>query len=378
MNNQPELTDSQKYALKMFYEKPDVRISLDKKERSDIWDHFVVNRSLENILELQESNPALYYEMQKALNVNKNIQPAVFSECVYSQALADKLGLDEFRNHIEIPTLQIDHSFSSEKTLDEFAIRYSYSHAGNTKTLIQAGGARAVDCALISKLDDQVVRIEFKEPYARTSEPDLPKYAEDGILVTSASFDKKYPQFKAMLKEHLDSGFNVFDHLGNNEAHFSEENIETAVFENYTGDKFADVMCTEDENGYLVMIPVDHVSKWARLEGEIRPTGRNSYKVWTPRKLEESLRSIGAQEVNGKVNVQLKNLKTANARGSSKLSRYKINPLFFVRATDVEVTGDKAIFDKSAVKQLRPSITAKMNFEGLEIARVRDFYQGLI
>ena len=150
------------------------------------------------------------------------------------------------------------------------------------------------------------------------------------------------------------------------------------MFENYTGDKFADVMCTEDENGYLVMIPVDHVSKWARLEGEIRPTGRNSYKVWTPRKLEESLRSIGAQEVNGKVNVHLKNLKTANARGSSKLSRYKINPLFFVRATDVEVIGDKAIFDKSAVKQLRPSITAKMNFEGLEIARVRDFYQGLI
>jgi len=378
LNNQPELTASQKYALKMFYEKPDVRISLDKRERRDIWDHFVVNRSLENIIELQESNPALYYEMQKALNVNKNIQPAVFSECVYSQALAERFGLNEFRNHIEIPTLQIDHSFSSKKTLDEFAIRYSYSHAGSTKTLVQAGGARAVDCALISKLEDQVVRIEFKEPYARTSEPDLPKYAEDGVLVTSASFDKKYPQFKAMLKEHLDAGFNVFDHLGNNEAHFSEENIETAVFENYTGDKLADVICTEDENGYLVMIPVEHVSHWARLEGEIRPTGRNSYKVWTPRKLEESLSSIGAQEVNGKVTVQLKNLKTANARGSSKLSRYKINPLFFVRATDVEVKGDQAIFDKSAVKQLRPSITAKMNFEGLEIARVRDFYQDLI
>lgn len=378
MNNQHELTTLQKYALKMFYEKPDVRISLDKKERRDIWDHFVVNRSLENIQELQDSNPALYYEMQKAVNVNKNIQPAVFSECVYSQALANKLGLDEFRNHIDMPSLQIDHSFSSKKTLNEFAIRYSYSHVGNTKTLVQAGGARAVDCALISKSDDQVVRIEFKEPYARTSEPDLPKYAEDGFLVTSASFDKKYPQFKAMLKEHLDSGFNVFDHLGNNEANFSEENIETAVFENYTGDKFADVICTEDENGYLVMIPVEHVSKWAKLEGEIRPTGRNSYKVWTPRKLQESLQSIGALEHSGKVTVHLKNLKAANGRGSSKLSRYKISPLFFVRATDVEVNGNMGTFDKLAIKQLRPSITAKMNFEGLEISRVRDFYEGLI
>ena len=378
MEIQPELTFPQKYVMKLFYDKPDTRVSLDKMARREIWDHFVVNRSLENIEELREINPALYYEMQKAVVAGKNIQPAVFSECVYSQALADKLGLTNFQNHIEMPSLQIDHSFSSQETLNEFSIRYSYTHEGHSKTLVQAGGAGAVDCALISKNDDQVIRIEFKEPYARTSEPDLPKYAEDGLLVTSPSFNKKYPQFKAMLDEHLESGFNVFDHLGSNEPHFSEESIETAVFENYTGDKFADVICTEDENGFLVMIPVEHVSKWAKLEGEIRPTGRNSYKVWTPKKLEETLRSIGAQEESGKVTVYLKHLKPANARGSSKLSRYKINPLFFVRANDVEVNGNLGTFDKTAIKQLRPSITAKMNFEGLEISRVRAFYQDLI
>lgn len=375
MELKEELTFSQKYALKLFYEGPDSRISLDKQARRNIWDHFVINRSLDNIENLRSQNPALYYEMHKAIVADKNIQPAVFSECVYSQALAEKLGLSDFKNHIEMPNLQIDHSYSSKETLDEFSIRYSYTHTSRSKTLVQAGGAAAVDCALISKIDDQVVRIEFKEPYARTSEPDLPKYAEDGLLVTSPSFNKKYPQFKAMLDEHLERGFNVFDHLGSNESNFSKESIETAVLENYIGDKFADVICTEDENGFLVMIPVEHVSKWAKLEGELRPTGRNSYKVWTPRKLKVSLESIGATERDGIIKVPTKNLKPANARGGSKLSRYKISPLFFVRASSVDVKGDIASFNRSDVKQLRPSITAKMNFEGLEISKVRNFYK---
>ena len=30
------------------------------------------------------------------------------------------------------------------------------------------------------------------------------------------------------------------------------------------------------------MMPVNQVQLWAELEGEIRPAGRNRYKVWTP------------------------------------------------------------------------------------------------
>ena len=30
------------------------------------------------------------------------------------------------------------------------------------------------------------------------------------------------------------------------------------------------------------MLPVNQVQFWAELEGEIRPAGRNHYKVWTP------------------------------------------------------------------------------------------------
>lgn len=371
------LTEAQQYALKLFYASGDTKVKIDKSGRDLIWKKFVAHRTFDTLKSLEKEVPAFFAEVEKAVKARKNLQPAVFSECVYSQALAEKLNLTEFTNHINGEKIQIDHFFPRETDLKEFSIRYSYSHAQHDKTLIQAGGPAAVDCALICKEDQQLLRIELKEPYARTSEPDLPRYGEDGVLVTSEKFTKKYPQFTNMLNEHLNEGFNVFAHLGNNVGKFDPENIKSAVTSNYSGEKYADVICTEDSNGYLVMLPANHVSRWARLEGEIRPTGRNHYKVWTPVKLQTTLDEIGAKDLGQFTTVLLDKLKASNARGSNKISRYKINPLFFIRASDIIIEGSTAKFKKNAVRQLIPSITAKMDFDGLKIGEVRNFYEKL-
>ncbi len=84
-----------------------------------------------------------------------------------------------------------------------------------------------------------------------------------------------------MLEEHLGQGLNAFDHLGSNVSHFSPLNIDKAVSENYSGEKFADFICTEDKSGFLVMLRSKDISRWATLEGEIRPSGRNHAEVWT-------------------------------------------------------------------------------------------------
>jgi hypothetical protein len=125
------------------------------------------------------------------------------------------------------------------------------------------------------------------------------------------------------------------------------------------------------------MLPSNHVAFWAKLEGEIRPSGRNSYSVWTPIKLMEILKSMGATINDNLVKIPVSKLKTSNARGSKKVSRYKINPLFFVRDSLVRIDGEFASFPLNVVKQLNPSITAKMNFKGLKISEVKDFYSEL-
>jgi len=90
------LTDLQIKLMRYFYETPELRISLNKAERKNIWDDFVKNRDIENISHLEKVVPALYFEMEKALTQDQNIQPAVFSECVYAQALAAKFNLSKF------------------------------------------------------------------------------------------------------------------------------------------------------------------------------------------------------------------------------------------------------------------------------------------
>jgi hypothetical protein len=373
-----DLSDAQRKILKEFYQAPDVRVPLNKIERRRIWDDFVSHRDINNISNLQDSIPALYAEMEKALNQNRNIQPAVFSECVYTQSLAKKFSLSVYEMHLENVRLDFENGILNSKELNSLTIRYSFTNAGGTKTLYQAGGASGVDCALHTLSPNELTWIEMKEPYARTSEPDLPKYGEDGLLVSSTVFEESYPQFKAMLEEQLAKSLNVFEHIGNNIAEFSASSIEKAVTENYSGEKLAHVICTEDEDGNLVMLPSNHVAFWAKLEGEIRPSGRNSYSVWTPKKLMEILQSMGAIVNDEFVKIPVSKLKTANARGGKKVSRYKINPLFFVRDSQVRIDGELASFPLNVVKQLNPSITAKMNFKGLKISDVKDFYSELI
>jgi hypothetical protein len=45
---------------------------------------------------------------------------------------------------------------------------------------------------------------------------------------------------------------------------------------------------------------------------------------------------------------------------------------------NIEVKGENGFFDFDSVRQLIPSITAKMNFQGLEISKVKKYYLELV
>ena len=372
------LSSIQVELLRQFYNGKNQKIVLNKSERKKVWDQFIRDKEIDQYRYLQKLVPAIFEEMKKSIKGHNNIQPAVFSECVYAQALADKLELSVFNNHID------DHVNEFEKEITKMykelslTVRYSYTRSDQSVSLVQAGGAGGVDCALVEKDKIQVGMIELKEPYARTSEPDLPKYGEDGFLVNSPAFEKKYPQFKSMYEEQLSKRLNVFEHIGNNIHDFSPESLEIAVNENYAGVKLAHVICTEDDFGNLVMIPANEVTKWATLEGEIRPSGRNHYKVWTPEQLKKSIQDIGGEVNRNIATVPADSLRSAKERGGETLSRFKINALFFVRPADVQMQQDEAIFDLNKVRQLNPSITAKMKFEKLDIEQVRSYYLGAL
>lgn len=378
MNTPLTLSKAQKIVLADFYSKPSTKVAFNTAERRKIWDEFKVERNLKKFSYLEDAVPAIFAEINKAVVNKKNIQPAVFSECVYAQAFANKFNLSIFENHINSEGIKFDFSGIDIPNLEDLTIRYSYSRSDKKISLVQAGGAGGVDCALISFEEKNATMIELKEPYARTSAPDLPKYNEDGFLISSDKFFQENPQFKSMLEEQIRKKFNIFENVGSNLSDFSAESIESAVTENYSGEKFADFICTEDSAGYLVLIPSTHVAIWAKLEGELRPTGRNSYPVWTPNKLLSVISEKGGFVHKDTATMPLSSFKQSKARGGQNISRFKISPLFFVRSVDVEITKNIVTFKLDAVKQNIPDITAKINLKNLEVSQVKKFYMDKI
>ncbi len=372
------LTESQAHLLSKFYEKPLSQVRLDKSQRKRIWDDFKVHRSIENIQKIAELSPAMIHVLNQAILKDLNLQSAILSECVFAEYLSRNFNLNQFY------VFEESKEFISSEILElldskQVVPRYFYTNNEFTEILFQAGGHLGVDAALVIPQDRQIFAIEFKESYAKSSEPDLPPFTEDGYIVLSQDFKDDYPQFVSMLQEQLTLRLNFFAHMGTNVNEFSASAILQAVDENYVGAKFADVIVTENDWGTVVMIPVNHASMWARLEGEIRTAGRNHYKAWTPLALENFLIKSGANISNNLVRIPASALTDRTARGGAgKVTGKKINPLFFIRMKDVVFENGIASFDLDKVRQIRPTISAKMDFKKIDVEQIREFYMGII
>ena len=367
------LTKLQKEIMQDFYRISATKVIFNKSERNILWKRATARDSNLNFELLKEKCPALEHQIQRSYITRRNIQSAVFSECVYAQTFANMMGLELFVNCFEdndfIPVSVINLLYSYH-----LVPRYVYSAADKSRMLIQAGGCDGIDSALITVVDLVIYTIEFKEPGAKTSEPDLPKYKEDGILVVTDKWLENYPQFRAMLAEQ--EGLNFFEIMGHNIKNFTKESIDMAVSNCYTyTKKYADVICTEDIKGNLVMIPTNQVSVWADIEGEIRPAGRNHYNVWTPIALKRFLLQKGALINGDMVTINKHNLEERRERGGNRrVSGYKVTPLFFIYVSDCTENNDILSFNINKMRQLNPTVAGKIFFKKLLYKDVKTYY----
>lgn len=368
------LTKQQKEIMQEFYGKGKTKVIFNKTLRSKLW-NCAKKREAIDFCKLSKQCPALAHQIERSYTEGHNLQSAVFSECVYAQTFANMFSLDKFVNCFDEKNKNYLPK-SIQKLLRSYYLipRYVYATKDKKRMLIQAGGCDGVDSALITVIDLTIYTIEFKEPGAKASEPDLPKYKEDGKIVVNYEFLAEYPQYEEMLNEH--KTLNFFKLMGNNEHKFSKDSVCKALISNYTGKKkFADVVCTEDKNGYLTMIPCNQVDKWAEVEGEIRPAGRNHYKVWTPQALKRMIKEKGTISNNLCV-INKQNMEIRKQRGGNNtISGYKISPIFFVYKKDCQEKDGVIMFDIDKVQQLNPTIAAKMSFKKLDINNVEKYYK---
>jgi len=375
-----QFEDLQGALLSEFYAKDSPSVAFPKKRRDEIWKAFKDDRSIQAAALDRHSCETLYLEMEKALRAGRNIQSAVFSECVYAKALGDQL---EIRNLILPQENNSIFNTSISTRLDELGInpRYIYANQVRTRFLIQAGGPQGSDCALVEMENRNftITLIEFKEPASKTTEADLPPYREDGLLTLNAAFESKHPQYVPMIQEQISRKLNVYEYFGHNINDFSKKSILDAVLENFQGSRSPAVICTEDAAGFLTMIPTQDVNKWARLEGEIRPAGRNNYEIWTPRKFAQIIGELGGDIREGEISIPRRAIVEGYARGGhSKIpTRLKIGTIFFIRPQKLMKLDDEQNyhFSLADVRQLRPTVAAKMFFNDLDARMVGQEYR---
>ncbi len=366
------LTKMQQEIMREFYSSTPTKVIYNKHERDDLWKSAKNKSEILDLDSIKAKCPALEHRIRISYTLGNNIQSAVFSECVYAQTYANILGLSVFANCCEQPDF-IPSKIISLLSSYHLTPRYAYSTEDKCRMLIQAGGCNGIDSALISVSDLNIYTIEFKEPGAKTSEPDLPLYGEDGKLSMTDVWLQDNPQFKAMTDEQ--TNLNFFEVMGSNVHNFSQYSVELAVRNNYnTIKKYADVVCTEDRHGKLVMIPTNQISEWAEIKGEIRPAGRNHLPTWTPLALRKFLSDKGAKINGNDVILDKSACGVRKQRGGNKISGYKINSLFFVYAYDCTETDGFLKFDIRAVRQLKPTIAGIILFKNLYYGKVKAYY----
>ncbi|MDR0703565.1 MAG: hypothetical protein LBF88_01105, partial [Planctomycetaceae bacterium] len=295
------LSKQQKEIMQLFYAVVPTKIVLPKKEYYKLWKASTKGEILspQQKTKLNSICPAIVCEIQKSIADTHLIQSAVFSECVYAQTLANIFKLPVFTNYKKNP--DIDGNVLTLLNSYYLVPRYIYTNEEQNEFLIQAGGCGGVDSALIHLKDNAIYSIEFKEPHARTTTADLPKYGEDGKMTVSQEFLNNYPYYEDMLKENKD--LNFFDTMGHNIYSFSPASIRKAIINNYnTTKKYADVIVTSDKQNCLVMLPANQADVFAQLTGEIRG-GRNCYNVWTPQKLVYFIKQLGGSINGNKVSI---------------------------------------------------------------------------
>lgn len=322
------------------------------------YDLFLVN--LEKLKTDLEKSKSAMAEFKKQFNKRMALQPAILNECFVAQTLANILNLDNFIDADEkvenIPSHLFEALIKSKGGELEAALpRYIYYSDKKGIVLLQYGDSSSIDAVFVK--DGYRVRLEIKEELAKLGEYDL-NYDETGKLIPTQNILENHPEYVSFINK-FNSVTNMFDHAGRNfkiGSYLDDEmvtNIVSSVFELKKIDLY--ILQKKDT---IFTVPSEKLLKCVDVAGsEIRTTGRNDYKVFTPNKLNELIASLGGSVVDGNVILPFNADKYFKGRGKTSITGYKLSNLFSAKKQHTTINEDKISFPLIKVKQRKATIS---------------------
>jgi hypothetical protein len=374
------LTNFVDHVLGRFYHQGLVAPDLSKAQRTEIWEKSKVDKlaAFKFAENNYSDNKALLEELRKAIDSKtktgktKNLQAGVVTECCYAYGIATAFKLEVF-SVAGSASVALPEQLMGTVKEQGFSVRYIYHNKDSSMFLLQGGGPHAVDAILFDLVRGDFLTIEFKEPSAKVSEADLPKYGEGGEIVSDSRFEKRHPGYLRMLQDVVSKSLNIRTLKGHNTkpSDFQQESVTNAIVAALGR---ADLICTNDKNGYIALVPIADLLSLVRIEGEIRSAGKNSYAIWTPKFFAEVLADESGSIVGSEVHAPVTEKSLGKGRGSDESTRFRIGSLFWAPIAKVRIESSRANIKLTDIRQKRPTIAAKIFFEELDVNVLRGKY----
>lgn len=314
----------------------------------------------ENQLKL---SPAAFCELKKQFEKQMALQPSILTECFIAQTLANFWGLDKFEDLDAKGVLPSEISnilFGIKNKRDGASFRYIYFNDKADFVLVQCGDSSTIDAVFIKEKIG--IRIEFKEELAKINEVDIPSYGDDGKFIVGGDFKTKYPYY-APFVEIFNQQTNVFEMIGHNFklADYLDEENSKRIIESIVDAKFINAYVLLKGNTLVPVLGRNLHSSVGFSGSEIRTAGKNAKKLWSVDFAKNEILRLGGKIADGKVFLPLNEKMYVTGPGMDIVTRYKINPLIFVRIEYTQVEGGIISFDFEKIEQLKPTISLHLS-----------------
>jgi hypothetical protein len=313
--------------------------------------------SLKRTLEVSKAAKA---EFAKQFSKQQALQPAILNECFVIQTVANLLELEYFidadDNRDNVPAHLLTSLIKAKGgELEGQFPRYIYHGSKSGVVLLQYGDSSSIDAIFVN--EGFRIRLEIKDSKAKMGEYDL-DYKEDGKLIPSEKIKNELPGFLKYI-EKFNTVTDVYKMAGSNYKIGNEIDKDTAdelVSATYKTKKL-DLYLLQDSSK-IFALPSTHLLDNIDISGsEIRMAGRNNYTVFTPNNLKLVLSAQGAKVDGDLVSMLYNASNERKGRGMTKITRYDINSLYFLKINDVKISAGYVSFELSKVRQKKPTIS---------------------
>ena len=325
----------------------------------------ILGENFQDITKLQSG----VMEIKKQYERNMALQPGVLSECNYVETLARLFKLNKCLdlNNVtfnQVPIEAAKYLIPSAETIS--GGRYLYYNTKKDIFLFQYGNPETGDAIMV--IDGDKIKLEFKERTAKTGEYDITGlYGEDGKLIISDDFANKNPEYVPFI-EQFNEETNVIEQIGHNFNTFDEETKIASIQEYFIKNEIDVLISSTKENELIALTPdsitlelEDGTSIVSTQNSEIRTSGRNYTKIFTPELFHQTLQKIGAKEIDNEtvlVNINTPFVEMVTGRGLNQITRIKFNKIFFIKIENITWQDENnIIFKIDDVCQLKPTVS---------------------